>query len=931
MNASENTELDMAAELFIGPYIEVEAGVPPGANADRHPVLSGTGTTEDKENALNALLGLSRVERIKLGGYFNEENAQGLISAFKALAGTELEQRAGEELFKEAGYCEKTGDFQGACWLYEASLDFKAADAEDKYFRFNNLGFCLVFLKRFEEASDYLEKAIELAPEKHNAWKNEGVSVEHQGAITAAAECYINAINKSRGESRCIKHFKRLLARHPELKKNPLVQTFLLNSPYELETGGNKIMKPLRFTLLQTLCGALIGWVLVAYFMDVYSTGEMFFMPVNMWTDWLRMESLTEAFRQYRQAGGLLAALAACVSWYAVARRLNPAMPAFPFFKTPAPALVWMAFLLSGCLFYAGITSAVAVNSPFFGDFVGGIFNFGGYWTDRVLGGLFSSLCCSLAWLLISPEGWAGGYTKRARRIFPWIPGLLLFLTFGVLCVVFLGSTAENLDSSSSHYFFITVLFLLLLALLALAGWPAYRLVVFLRGRWERAALSAGPEAPEDNPRYLKTAALGLSFELLLWFGVFLAVRMIEFLFSLHTAIWTPALDICYAGMAGTIIILFVTGAVFWGAGVALAPAFAAVEISPAVRLKTARWPLSFLAAVMIVNGFLYQDAVRRYDWKAGGLAAAARLNTLMPGHIASLTLGYKDKKRVTILDAWPTAVHYGFFGAAEGEVPATEENAALLGKFLTGGEKNRFRHAAAAALPDIYAALWQQEKTILAREEAARIFKIVPKRWYWGELSWLTRAAPVTEVNLKRLLELSAPGRYRVSGAAAVQLADAWLRFGDNQRAAFWLAEAARQGVSAKESGKHPAAGAVTALTNGTIRGRIDFPEISSGKDIIVGLFCSTGETYPPSQYGFNHNLVASQRPGKGGSFQFASLAGGGYYISLLVPAKMLHVDSTNINRKEQALKVAGHPGIMTLSRNQPVIDTGRITIQVD
>ena len=276
-------------------------------------------------------------------------------------------------------------------------------------------------------------------------------------------------------------------------------------------------MKLLRFTLLQTLCGALVGWVLVICFVELYSAGQVILMPVNMWEDWLRMESLTGAFRRYRQAGVLLAALAACVSWYAVARRLNPAMPAFPFVKTPSPGLVWAAFLLGGCLFYAGIIDAAAVNSPFYGDFTGCIFNFGAAWLNHAQVALFSGLCCALAWLLVSPEGWAGGYTKRARRIFPRALGLLLFLALAVLCLAFFMAAVGKLESPASHYFLITIIFLICLALMALGCLLVYRVIVFLGERWERAALSAGPEAPENAPRYLRTAAFGLSFGLVLW------------------------------------------------------------------------------------------------------------------------------------------------------------------------------------------------------------------------------------------------------------------------------------------------------------------------------------------------------------------------------------------------------------------------------
>lgn len=119
--------------------------------------------------------------------------------------------------------------------------------------------------------------------------------------------------------------------------------------------------------------------------------------------------------------------------------------------------------------------------------------------------------------------------------------------------------------------------------------------------------------------------------------------------------------------------------------------------------------------------------------------------------------------------------------------------------------------------------------------------------------------------------------------------------------------------------------------MTNGTIRGRINFLKAPAGEDVVVGLYSSAGETYAPSGRGFRDKLVDSQRLGKGGAFQFSRLSGGGYFIALLVPPAILRVDGTNNSRMEKAVKVSGHPGILALSRNRPRIDTGLITIRVD
>jgi tetratricopeptide (TPR) repeat protein len=56
-------------------------------------------------------------------------------------------------------------------------------------------------------------------PERYNAWKNLGVTLEHQGKYEEAAERYQKAAICSRGERRSIRHFFRLLKRQPVLRE----------------------------------------------------------------------------------------------------------------------------------------------------------------------------------------------------------------------------------------------------------------------------------------------------------------------------------------------------------------------------------------------------------------------------------------------------------------------------------------------------------------------------------------------------------------------------------------------------------------------------------------------------------------------------------------------------------------------------------------
>lgn len=124
---------------------------------------------------------------------------------------------AGEMLGEQGDESEKFGDYESALKFYRASLRFPNDDVTSRYFQLNNLGFCLNFFCKFDEAEEYLRAAVVLCPWLYNAWKNLGVTLEHQGKYEEAAEYYMKAIELSRAEPRSVGHLRRLVVRQPVL------------------------------------------------------------------------------------------------------------------------------------------------------------------------------------------------------------------------------------------------------------------------------------------------------------------------------------------------------------------------------------------------------------------------------------------------------------------------------------------------------------------------------------------------------------------------------------------------------------------------------------------------------------------------------------------------------------------------------------------
>jgi tetratricopeptide (TPR) repeat protein len=75
----------------------------------------------------------------------------------------------------------------------------------------NNMGYCLNFAGRYQEAEPYCRKAIAINPERHNAYKNLGISLEGQGRIAEAAQCYIIAVHANAYDPRALRHLEDLI------------------------------------------------------------------------------------------------------------------------------------------------------------------------------------------------------------------------------------------------------------------------------------------------------------------------------------------------------------------------------------------------------------------------------------------------------------------------------------------------------------------------------------------------------------------------------------------------------------------------------------------------------------------------------------------------------------------------------------------------
>jgi tetratricopeptide (TPR) repeat protein len=127
---------------------------------------------EEKDNPTEALWQLAR---------FYSQTTQpekALEYLRRALEHMEGPEAKAEGVLALGQMMEQMGDFEGAIRFYREAFSLEPAETRTWYFIHNNLGFCLNHLGRFTEGEPYCRKAVEIDPNRPNAYKNLGLSLQ---------------------------------------------------------------------------------------------------------------------------------------------------------------------------------------------------------------------------------------------------------------------------------------------------------------------------------------------------------------------------------------------------------------------------------------------------------------------------------------------------------------------------------------------------------------------------------------------------------------------------------------------------------------------------------------------------------------------------------------------------------------------------------
>lgn len=115
---------------------------------------------------------------------------------------------------------ERRNDYELAIHHYQRGLEVGPTIQFAEYFLRNNLGYSLLRMRRYKEAKPLLETAIQINPDRANAYKNLGFSFWGLGNHVEAAKCFIEATCADAGDRRALKHLEKLYSVHPKISES---------------------------------------------------------------------------------------------------------------------------------------------------------------------------------------------------------------------------------------------------------------------------------------------------------------------------------------------------------------------------------------------------------------------------------------------------------------------------------------------------------------------------------------------------------------------------------------------------------------------------------------------------------------------------------------------------------------------------------------
>lgn len=640
-------------------------------------------------------------------------------------------------------------------------------------------------------------------------------------------------------------------------------------------------MKQKTYLLLLALCGAVVGLGIYAQLLAIaVPKYNSLLLPLAQLDSMRPYADFAQFFSQADWVIKGLLLVGAVLTWILVLRQVSPAWAR----STPRKQtnLFWAGWLLS-----AGFILIVYVA-----DQMG--LNFGN--GDYLFFVIMVILYFSTVFLLSSKDLETKNEKKQPRFFLPFVLLLLWIIVFP-FGMAFLDKWNDPLIAVVPYLLF----------------WGSSFPIYVLR----RGLKKGGAFSNREKLKQLAWTVLGGAL-----FGAFLAAlfwvmdQLFEFFFEWVVAVGQGSAESNLKGAWMLMAVLVGLMALFFIIGFGLAPSFRGDGTTMKKRFRQARAPLAILGSAALLLGVFYLFVCLKCDWRAGGLAQIAGLpDQGKPADQTLVAFVLEKGKPDTSISSWKMQLDTWGLGDDSKEIPATEGNAQAMEKFLeSGNHLSRYYFSTIDNLPRIYGVLWEPERAFGQPSEFAQgsyLHTIL-------SAMWVCFSAPVTDSNRRLLEQFSDPAQYSIPEKWTLKLAKGWHRFGDAQKAGYWLQKArSSSDPTVSEEAKRLDWGTSPVLVSGKVMGRVTLVGAAPGTRLKVGLFYagsgSEMEASKPSG-SYSYRMTGAQEIISGGAFTFDHLSEGNYYLCLLIPSEV-H-------------KAPRHPGIIRLSTKHPSGSFGDIRI---
>lgn len=358
----------------------------------------------------------------------------------------------------------------------------------------------------------------------------------------------------------------------------------------------------------------------------------------------------------------------------------------------------------------------------------------------------------------------------------------------------------------------------------------------------------------------------------------------------------------------GLVFMSAFSSAILAGVIIALAPR----QIPPRQRVLKAVFPLVVFAILTAIISGKYSEALTKYDMGKKSFAEAAGIPE-KTSEIKTLVLFGADKEYIQEFPMEEKASSSMIYDA----FAVSYENLKKIEAYASSHKNSSvYYYAAIDGLIRGYHRLLDVKKGIEYQAKGSEHFML-----HRMLLLSRLRNLPVTKENINHLRTFTDENKWHIGSKSALQISEAFMRFGMEKEAVLWAQKAKEKGADISKITFLKQ----TPLMDGVIKGRI-WINGKTPANTKVALFAYGGYLKKITEFTLTNRLIDAVSLDKFGRFNFKNLGSGDYALAVLTDSKLIPYNIT-----PEQLRAENLPGMIKLGFDEPIRNLKDINIIVN